>query len=149
MFRHHVHSHIGIKLSFGFIKLSFKLCIKHVQKLKWKTIVFVSCVSYMYRVYVSNALPTVEVQWCYMHATHTFMILSLLFKNINFRQNTAIWTQPMLTHNLTQAHDMGSYTRLIQSQISLASNPCRPGKCSTLVWTADTVLLHKAWFYFV
>ena len=36
----------------------------------------------------------------------------------------AIWMQPMQAHNLTQAQDSGqsgSYTRLIQSRISLAS----------------------------
>ena len=30
-----------------------------------------------------------------------------LFKTINFRQNMAVWMQPMCTHNLTQAQDPG------------------------------------------
>ena len=46
---------------------------------------------------------------------------SILFKKINFRQNTAIWTQPMRTHNLTHAQDLGSYAQLIQSRTSLAN----------------------------
>ena len=37
----------------------------------------------------------------------------------------------MCTHNLTQAQDPGSYTQLIQSQISLASKPHTPGKRGT------------------
>ena len=31
----------------------------------------------------------------------------LLFKKLNFRLNTAIWTQPIHIHNLTQAQDPG------------------------------------------
>ena len=42
----------------------------------------------------------------------------------------AIWTQPMHTHNLTQAQDQ-EVTRWIQSRISLASKPCTPGKHGT------------------
>ena len=39
--------------------------------------------------------------------------LLLLFKEINFRQNTANWGQPRRTHDLTQAPDLGSYARSI------------------------------------
>ena len=34
---------------------------------------------------------------------------TLLFKEINIRQNMANWTQLMRTHDLTQAQDLGSY----------------------------------------
>ena len=71
---------------------------------------------------------------------HKIMQL-LLFKQINFRQNTAIWTQPMRTHNLTQAQAPASYARSIQSRISLSS---KLGKHGTLAWIAGTVLLRKA-----
>ena len=56
----------------------------------------------------------------------------------------AIWMQPMRTRHLTQAQDLGRYARLIQSQISLAIKPCRPGKSGTLARIAGAVLLHKA-----
>ena len=41
---------------------------------------------------------------------------SLLFKEINFSQNTAAWMQSMRAHKLTQAQNLGSYARLIQLQ---------------------------------
>ena len=74
-----------------------------------------------------------------------------LCKKINFRQNTEMWTQPMRTgtQNLTQAQDPESYTQSIQMQISLANKPHVSGKCSTLAWITDAVLLCRALFCFV
>ena len=57
-----------------------------------------------------------------------------------------IWMQPMCTHNLTQAHNLGNYSWSIQSQISLASKLHATGKRGTLVWIAGAVLLGKALF---
>ena len=36
------------------------------------------------------------------------MLIPIIKKN-NFKQNMAIWMQPMRTHNLTQAQDLESY----------------------------------------
>ena len=52
------------------------------------------------------------------------MIVSL-FKKINFRQNTAIVTQPMRTHGLAQAQDPGSYTQLNNHECHLQANRAR------------------------
>ena len=58
----------------------------------------------------------------------------------------------MRTHNMTQAQELGSFARLIQARISLASKPCAPGKRSTFPWITGTVLLRKGlilfWIYF-
>ena len=43
----------------------------------------------------------------------------------------------------------GSYTRLIQLQISLDSKSCVPGKCGIHAWIAGIVLLCKVLFCFV
>ena len=37
------------------------------------------------------------------------IVFTAIIQKIYFRQNTAIWTQPMWTHNLTPAQDLGSY----------------------------------------
>ena len=47
----------------------------------------------------------------------------IIQKKINFRQNTAIWTQSMCTHNLTQAQDPLSYTHDVRS-IQPQNQPC-------------------------
>ena len=85
-----------------------------------------------------------------------FMILStlrfwifegnlLLFRKMNFRQNTTVWMQSMHTHNLTQAQELVSYTQSIQLWISLARKLHAPGKRGALAWIA--VLLCKALFF--
>ena len=55
----------------------------------------------------------------------------------------------MHTQNLTQAEDLGSYARSIQSRILLANIPRVSGKRGTLAWIADVVQLRKALFCFV
>ena len=62
-----------------------------------------------------------------------------------FRQNMETWTQPMRTHNSTQAPDPGSYARSIQSEYHLLTNK----QSGTLAWITDAVLLRKALFCFV
>ena len=73
----------------------------------------------------------------------------ILNENLNFRQSTAIWIQPMRTYNLTQAQDPESYARWIQLRISLSSKLRTLGKGSTLMWMAGAVLLCRALFCFV
>ena len=102
---------------------------------------------------ITHWMYFVTKRWGYekstLVASTAHCLKTTYYYSINSRQNTAIWMQPMCSHNLTQGQDPGSYTRSTQSQISLASKPHMLGKCGTLAWITGAVLLSKALFCFV
>ena len=70
----------------------------------------------------------------------------LLFKKINFRQNTK---QLMHIHSFTQAQDPVTYLPYQSNcEYHLLAN-CMPGKHGTYAWVAGAVLLCEALFCFV
>ena len=56
----------------------------------------------------------------FVFAQLQIIMFNPIIQRNKFQTNTANWTQPMRTHDLTQAEDPESYARSIQSQISFA-----------------------------